>query len=100
MFKNPKGTDSRRVTGGRLIIPRTTRTANTHLLHKYSHGGMILSNRSSRSSICAPTRQCFEPFLSHYDVSCSDHLLISGFWIGPDIEDGWGFVEAFVHLIY
>ncbi|KAK9076992.1 hypothetical protein SSX86_005327 [Deinandra increscens subsp. villosa] len=27
----------------------------------------------------------------------SSPRVISGFWVGPDIDDGWGFVEAFVN---
>ncbi|PIN23940.1 hypothetical protein CDL12_03336 [Handroanthus impetiginosus] len=96
-----QGTHTRRLSSGRLINPATSRTGEKHLLlHKYSGGGMISSNGSSDCSICALTRQCVEPFLCHFDVCFSDHVLITGFWVGPDIEDGWGFVEAFVHHTY
>ncbi|BBH06550.1 hypothetical protein Prudu_018233, partial [Prunus dulcis] len=30
--------------------------------------------------------------------SCS-YMIISGYWVGPDIDDGWGYVEAFVNPI-
>uniref|UniRef100_A0A7N0U6V6 Uncharacterized protein n=1 Tax=Kalanchoe fedtschenkoi TaxID=63787 RepID=A0A7N0U6V6_KALFE len=30
-------------------------------------------------------------------VSQSAQTTISGFWTGPDFEDGWGFVEAYVN---
>ncbi|KAI4349969.1 hypothetical protein L6164_010505 [Bauhinia variegata] len=34
---------------------------------------------------------------SHYlDVDCLTNVMISGYWVGPDIDDGWGFVEAFI----
>ncbi|KAJ3683748.1 hypothetical protein LUZ60_013975 [Juncus effusus] len=26
-------------------------------------------------------------------------MVISGYWLGPDSEDGWGFVEAVIHRI-
>lgn len=29
---------------------------------------------------------------------CCVHVRISGFWMGPDAEDGWGFVEATVYM--
>lgn len=27
-------------------------------------------------------------------------IMIYGYWIGPDLEDGWGFIEASVNQIY
>ncbi|KAJ8636424.1 hypothetical protein MRB53_010691 [Persea americana] len=27
------------------------------------------------------------------------HITISGYWVGPDIEDGWGYVEASVNQV-
>lgn len=38
------------------------------------------------------------PISSHFGVS-STYVMISGFWVGPDVDDGWGFVEALVHRI-
>ncbi|KAF7138945.1 hypothetical protein RHSIM_Rhsim07G0185700 [Rhododendron simsii] len=35
-----------------------------------------------------------------FNVSSSSPAVISGFWVGPDIEDGWGFVEAFINQIF
>ncbi|CAI0460027.1 unnamed protein product [Linum tenue] len=33
-------------------------------------------------------------------VSCYSHRTITGYWIGPDIDDdGWGFVEASIHPV-
>ncbi|WCJ43127.1 hypothetical protein M5689_023889 [Euphorbia peplus] len=28
--------------------------------------------------------------------NASTHKIICGYWVGPDIDDGWGFVQAFV----
>ncbi|KAG0450663.1 hypothetical protein HPP92_026603 [Vanilla planifolia] len=28
------------------------------------------------------------------------NFVLCGYWIGPDVEDGWGFVEAFVDRNY
>ncbi|KAI3448607.1 hypothetical protein Pfo_005272 [Paulownia fortunei] len=95
-----QGIHTRRLTGGRLTNPVTSRTGKKHLLHMYSGGGMISSNRSCHCSIYAPTRQSFEPIFCHFGVCFSANVLISGFWMGPDIEDGWGFVEAYVQRIY
>lgn len=30
--------------------------------------------------------------------SCT-HSVIAGYWVGPDIDDGWGYIEAFVDSI-
>ncbi|KAG8363830.1 hypothetical protein BUALT_Bualt19G0063000 [Buddleja alternifolia] len=95
-----QGTDTRRLTGGGLINPLASRTAEKHLLHNYSGGGMVSLARSCCCCINVPTRQHIEPILCNFSVSFGAHLLITGFWIGPDMEDGWGFVEASVHRIY
>ncbi|XP_054815207.1 uncharacterized protein LOC129315497 [Prosopis cineraria] len=29
---------------------------------------------------------------------CTD-IVISGYWVGPDIDDGWGFVEAIINQV-
>ncbi|CAO2836697.1 unnamed protein product [Amaranthus hypochondriacus] len=40
-----------------------------------------------------PSSDVFVQFPFHSDVShCSRTL--TGYWIGPDTDDGWGFVEA------
>ncbi|XP_058083406.1 uncharacterized protein LOC131231277 [Magnolia sinica] len=31
-------------------------------------------------------------------ISCI-HMTISGYWVGPDFEDGWGYVEASVNQV-
>ncbi|KAL7126460.1 hypothetical protein ABFS83_14G189300 [Erythranthe nasuta] len=91
-----QGTHSRRSTHTMLINPVTNRTGKRPVLRNYSGGGMISSNKSCDLSIYAPAKQCLERI-----VFCrSDQVLISGFWIGPDIEDGWGFVEASLCRIY
>ncbi|EXB37171.1 hypothetical protein L484_013535 [Morus notabilis] len=33
-----------------------------------------------------------------YDAG-SSHMIISGYWVGPDVDDGWGFIEAFINPI-
>ena len=42
-----------------------------------------------------PSSDVFVQFLFHSEVThCSRTL--TGYWIGPDTDDGWGFVEAFL----
>lgn len=31
---------------------------------------------------------------------CYGCVVLSGYWVGPDLDDGWGYVEAFVNRIY
>ncbi|KAL8540834.1 hypothetical protein ACS0TY_002165 [Phlomoides rotata] len=95
-----QGTYTRRLTGGGLINPVTRSSGKKHLMHKYCGRSMSPLNRSSLCNIYAPTRQCFEPFSCHFGVRSSVCVLLSGFWVGPDVDDGWGFVEASVHRIY
>lgn len=47
----------------------------------------------------APARQIWEPVSFHLNVSAGTQTVICGYWVGPDIEDGWGFVNAFVNQI-
>ncbi|KAF9681581.1 hypothetical protein SADUNF_Sadunf05G0016500 [Salix dunnii] len=41
----------------------------------------------------------YELVSSCMHVSSCTHKIINGYWLGPDIEDGWGFVEGFVNQI-
>lgn len=47
----------------------------------------------------APGRRFWEPVSLHLNVSAGTETVICGYWVGPDIEDGWGFVNAFVNQI-
>ncbi len=35
-----------------------------------------------------------DPVSCSLDVSSCIERKISGYWVGPDIDDGWGFIEA------
>ncbi|XP_042055018.1 uncharacterized protein LOC121799641 isoform X2 [Salvia splendens] len=84
---------SRRLTGGRLSNSLTsqavcvTATVKKHVSGKYCGEGMISSTgRHSRE------------WVDIGGACCCVHVQISGFWMGPDAEDGWGFVEATVYM--
>ena len=49
----------------------------------------------------APARRFWEPEPVSFqlNVSAGTQSVICGYWVGPDIEDGWGFVNAFVNQI-
>ncbi|XP_057784805.1 uncharacterized protein LOC131002331 isoform X1 [Salvia miltiorrhiza] len=86
---------SSRLTGGRLLNSLTSRTVKRHLSPKYSGGGVISLNESHRCN----SRQWLEPVLCDVGVCCCVNVQISGYWMGPDVEDGWGFVEASVLIL-
>lgn len=33
------------------------------------------------------------------NVNYCTTVVISGYWVGPDVDDGWGFVEAVIDQI-
>lgn len=33
------------------------------------------------------------------NVNYCTMVVISGYWVGPDVDDGWGFVEAVIDQI-
>ncbi|XP_060178904.1 uncharacterized protein LOC132609084 [Lycium barbarum] len=80
-----QGLDSRKSSCCRNLVKKTTA-----IKLYYKIRGMLSVNRSMLTTN--------KETLSHsFDVSCCTHMLISGFWVGPDTEDGWGFVEAIVY---
>ncbi|CDP15497.1 unnamed protein product [Coffea canephora] len=87
----------REIAGGRLLTPVTTNIDFNW--GSCSARGMIAVNRISIHGMIFGRSFC-DPISHYFNVSSSAHVIISGFWVGPDIEDGWGFVEAFVHRIY
>lgn len=50
---------------------------------------------SSKCHIGVPSRDLFGLAFSLSDVNNRSRVL-TGYWVGPDTEDGWGFVEAFI----
>lgn len=40
-------------------------------------------------------RHCFQSMICDI-ISPNMHTTISGYWEGPDTEDGWGYIEAVV----
>ncbi|KAL2514841.1 hypothetical protein Fot_28812 [Forsythia ovata] len=94
-----QGTNIRKLASGKFVCPAARRTGKL-ILSNHASGDILTLNRSCHRDILAPTRRFCEPVMCHFVASSSAHMLISGFWMGPDIEDGWGFVEAFVHRMY
>ncbi|KAJ8772040.1 hypothetical protein K2173_027217 [Erythroxylum novogranatense] len=77
------------------IIPRkATNGTASHLAICNRNRCQFLLIRSS----CWYSTACFcsEFFSSCMNISTHNHS-INGYWVGPDIDDGWGYVEAFVN---
>ncbi|KAJ7556429.1 hypothetical protein O6H91_05G083200 [Diphasiastrum complanatum] len=66
---------------------------------QFGHGGMDISADGVPRSYCRSRLQlkssiCLEMNDTNY---CRIQALV-GYWIGPDFEDGWGYVDAYVSL--
>ncbi|XP_050143221.1 uncharacterized protein LOC126619013 [Malus sylvestris] len=60
---------------------------------------MSTSNQSCQDHLRTPSKLLFEIMSCYRNVHSCSHTIIFGFWVGPDIDDGWGYVEAFVNPI-
>ncbi|XP_024030525.1 uncharacterized protein LOC112094267 [Morus notabilis] len=56
------------------------------------------TNQTCRDHFLTPSSHQFEVVSYHMNVG-SSHMIISGYWVGPDVDDGWGFIEAFINPI-
>ncbi|XP_062084776.1 uncharacterized protein LOC133790942 [Humulus lupulus] len=62
--------------------------------------GISSMNWSLRHHPLTLFRRHLELVSCHLNVdSCTQMIIISGYWVGPDFDDGWGYVEAFVNPI-
>ncbi|KAA8536864.1 hypothetical protein F0562_029342 [Nyssa sinensis] len=91
---------TRRTALGRLLSPATSRTAMKLTAPNCSNRSIFPINMSCQHRIMRPWRHFYEPVSHCSNVSSSTHTIIYGFWVGPDVEDGSGFVEAFVNQIF
>lgn len=70
------------------------------LRHECLNSGILSVNVTCHRLPMAACAQFSQRVSYHCSVSSKTYIVISGFWVGPDIEDGWGFIEAFVNQIY
>lgn len=61
--------------------------------------GISSLNRSCQDHLLIPSKPHFERMYCCLNVDSCSYMIISGYWVGPDIDDGWGYVEAFVNPI-
>ncbi|EEF49856.1 uncharacterized protein LOC8287060 [Ricinus communis] len=84
----------------RLSSKPTAGTATNHVLLLASFGSYRdFSSVGRCHGYLTPTDHFGELVSCCMNVSLYNHKVISGYWVGPDIDDGWGFVEAFVNQI-
>lgn len=58
----------------------------------------ILSTKGSRHRrLMSCTIFLHETYSYNLDVDYCSEIVISGYWVGPDADDGWGFVEAVIN---
>lgn len=70
------------------------------LRHECLDSGILSVDATCHYRQMAARAHFSERISYHCNVSPSTCMVISGFWVGPDIEDGWGFIEAFVNQMY
>ncbi|OAY44067.1 uncharacterized protein LOC110620642 [Manihot esculenta] len=80
-----------------LSSQATIRTATN--LPAFCHSNRDIFSVSGSSGNLTPLFHCGEFFPFCMNVSLCIHKIIVGYWVGPDIDDGWGYVEAFVNQI-
>ncbi|WOK96000.1 hypothetical protein Cni_G04707 [Canna indica] len=56
---------------------------------------LVKSWGTHHNPLMSKRKLCFQ-IISPDTVNLIMHTTISGYWEGPDIEDGWGYVEAAV----
>ncbi|CAL8166368.1 unnamed protein product [Prunus armeniaca] len=61
--------------------------------------GISSLNRSCQDHLLTPSKPHFERMYCCINVDSCRYMIISGYWVGPDVDDGWGYVEAFVNPI-
>ncbi|KAG5244810.1 cyclin-H1 [Salix suchowensis] len=83
----------------RLSGQPSSGTATNLLVICNATGELLSVNQSCGGCPTTPTTHFYELVSSCMHVSSCTHKIITGYWVGPDIEDGWGFVEGFVNQI-
>ncbi|XP_010259680.1 PREDICTED: uncharacterized protein LOC104599018 [Nelumbo nucifera] len=73
--------------GIKLLVPGCLRISSITV--DCGHCGLLV----------ASSRHILGSISSHSNVDYSTYTVMYGYWVGPDVEDGWGYVEAFVDQI-
>ncbi|KAF9669942.1 hypothetical protein SADUNF_Sadunf13G0017100 [Salix dunnii] len=96
---SPRELQQRKSAVTSLSSQATTRTATNRLVLCNSIRDILSVNQSFCGYLTTPTNLYCELVSSCIHVSSCTHKTITGYWVGPNIDDGCGFVEAFVYQI-
>ncbi|KAJ6762719.1 hypothetical protein OIU79_023456 [Salix purpurea] len=96
---SPRELQQRKSAVTRLSSQATTRTATNRLVLCNSIRDILSVNQSFCGYLTTPTNLYYELVSSCIHVSSCTHKTITGYWVGPNIDDGCGFVEAFIYQI-
>ncbi|KAK7269340.1 hypothetical protein RIF29_22065 [Crotalaria pallida] len=78
-------------------LPPLSLTTAQKVLGSCSSNKQILSTKGScHNCLMSGARSLNETFSYNLDVDYCSEIVISGYWVGPDVDDGWGFVEALI----
>ncbi|XP_017440465.2 uncharacterized protein LOC108346044 [Vigna angularis] len=81
----------------RLLSKVTIRTAQK-IVGSSSSNKLTLSLKGScLRCLMSWTRFLHETYSYNLGVGYCTEIVISGYWVGPDADDGWGFVEAVIN---
>ncbi|KAM2240805.1 hypothetical protein PS2_010378 [Malus domestica] len=87
-------------TSGQTFMPTNFRSSCKAFRHSSSTNKAIpSSNRSCQDHLRTPSKPLLKIMSCYRNVHSCSHTIIFGYWVGPDIDDGWGYVEAFINPI-
>ncbi|KAK7277940.1 hypothetical protein RJT34_22960 [Clitoria ternatea] len=84
----------------RVPLGATIRTARKILGSCSSNKNILSVKGCCLCCLMSSRRFLHETYSYNLDVDYSTEIIISGFWVGPDEDDGWGFVEAVIEQIH
>uniref|UniRef100_A0A0R0EQ23 Uncharacterized protein n=2 Tax=Glycine max TaxID=3847 RepID=A0A0R0EQ23_SOYBN len=80
------------------FLSKATIPAAQKILGTCSSNKRILSMKGScHRCLMSCTIFLHETYSYNLDVDYCTEIVISGYWVGPDADDGWGFVEAVIN---
>lgn len=92
----PKGRNSRNLASCRISSLAIIKTASNHLALHSTTSEIFSVHWSHHPCLTGTSKQLGETVSCLLDVSSCTHMIITGYWVGPDVDDGWGYVEASV----
>ncbi|CAJ1976129.1 unnamed protein product [Sphenostylis stenocarpa] len=81
----------------RLLSKATIRTAQKIIGSSSSNKNTLSLKGSCHRCLMSCTKILHETYVYNLNVDCCTEIVISGYWVGPDADDGWGFVEAVIN---